>query len=871
MSRETSDSEPFDAVHEQALRAMGAVALQLGDCKLAGALLQRAVAIQAALPAPGRPAPGRRSGSSSGPTATPWDRAGRDTRALRLLVHSHMRERHYAAAAQLLVDAIAGTAHPAPPPKSAPDSPPGVSGATGPTGPAGPAGGAASVLAARTAAAARSDPQVWKLIALTYYKLGRYDDAQHAITQAFELLPPNPSPEESLVYLQCKVFTLAEPQQVDHNGVKYENSTKRPSSPQPSVLDQILPVLQRFLESKQISQNLPLFSEILMARAQILRNFGNLPMGASDLYHLTQIINDPNLIQQFPPRDRLIKGTHVYMTLAVLKYYTNEYDTSQELINDWLIKARHTLDTQVELKILSNQLRYLANRDLEIAVDELMWSLQIAPLSKHDMINYMIARLLLQINPNDNIPVAYDFYQRALNLTPHKPYIWISIASLYLRLGQLNDALSTYSQAIPFAASNNFPEADIPYTNYFNNIFAGVAWYGISQVYVASMQINSALEALNHALQIFKAENHHQYVSELETLRKELVLFISKQNPTNDNSQFDSSQSIAYTLPDLQIQLLVDYKIYEINHYLDYEKFLDEDLAAINPVEIDKISESSVSSSSQKANGTNSPRKSLSGQTRIRYLNFDLQSSLPSSKPENTNGSLSDSSRASSMILPSQSTANKPKSMSPNSSNMKSRPKESPVSTNVNGNHNYSNTPQRANITPTVKNHGFDTYQMVTKNMHQQQNIAGSHSSFVGGPLNNNQQPIASYPPPMSHPQSISYQRNQGMPMFVQGNAVLPQTPYSVHTLAMENQQGGQQATQMAKSAHFTNADGTPENQVSYTFSQFVPPEGREPIYNNGVMSQYPPNYGPMQPMPMQGLPSNGQYQTVYYGRPPAI
>lgn len=93
---------------------------------------------------------------------------------------------------------------------------------------------------------------------------------------------------------------------------------------------------------------------------------------------------------------------------------------------------------------------------------------------------------------------------------------------------QFEDAHIAFSHALNYASKlENFEQ---PFFLRFNRLFAAFAWVGLSQVFVATFQKQSALDALRQASVLFTAEGDLVHSSQVDQLYND-VLATPPQNP----------------------------------------------------------------------------------------------------------------------------------------------------------------------------------------------------------------------------------------------------------------------------------------------------------------------------------------------------
>lgn len=388
-----------------------------------------------------------------------------------------------------------------------------------------------------------SDYRVWKAIALSYFKLNNVQDSLNAVDYALKLK----SDDQDTLLLKARIMSF-----LDDSSLKTQYEA---------------------LISSYSDKSSKEYYQILVCYMQYSRNIGDIPkcfeifQAISQEFSRTQKKRSINFLQVFSYAYQLYAST-IYLTEGNIneagrkrkRGYNN--DSPLEVINEFLSISERNYNSSLSiqpLKILQGQISFIESIDLRESINYLNLELQIlnnhaATLSEEgvyhkSILNYMIARNMLKLNPHENAQVAYEYFQNSLSLTPNLPFIWISVASLYLTLGQLEDSLATYSQAISLAMSfeNVLPPKELSYYKRF----AAVAWHGISQVYTVTLQLTNAIEALDHAISIVYQEHDVTTEQELTSLRNEYVKL---------NSQSTPHPNIVYSLPEVSMKLLLEYE-----------------------------------------------------------------------------------------------------------------------------------------------------------------------------------------------------------------------------------------------------------------------------------------------------------------------
>ncbi|CCC71817.1 hypothetical protein NCAS_0I01490 [Naumovozyma castellii] len=397
-----------------------------------------------------------------------------------------------------------------------------------------------------------SDYRVWKYLAVSYYKLDQFEDANHAILKALEMLNPNISniayklEHASLLILQCRILLL------------FDNHKETTES--------LILYYDHAIQEAQCT-DVSLYVEALLSKAQLYRKVNDFPNAINQLREILSVLNNLGSIPPIKMNDFLNKLSYTYLLLATLLFILNEDHQSSHLIAQGITKLPHTTKSIQPLLLLEIQLDFLKETDLQRTINKLQLEMSSMPLEHQTMPNYMIGRLLLKADPINNIPLSYDYYQRAISSDPALSFIWVSIASLYLRLGQIEDAIASYWEAINLSTKSDSTNSSSRMRS-FNNIFTAFAWYGLSQVYVATGEINKAIESADKALKLCELENDWVFYEELKQLMSKLRTF-------NGIGRNTSKLKIDHVFTEVPIQTLIEMETFQDHSVFSVENQID--------------------------------------------------------------------------------------------------------------------------------------------------------------------------------------------------------------------------------------------------------------------------------------------------------
>lgn len=478
-----------------------------------------------------------------------------------------------------------------------------------------------------------NDYRIWKQLAFSYYKLNKYDDAHHAISQAlssistsriaFEkqqqpLLKDNYNNIRNRVnpYSQePKSYTTFLPKD-EAETLKYKISVLNCRitllAPQKThSISLLLSDFQMALCHVEFNKNIPLYLEILITRAQLFRKYRMMDDCKTELIHCLTILNEQK--SQFKSADLANKVSYCYYFLISVEFLINsDFNLSLKLINEVYTNFQLPSKFVQKFLILEAYIRTITNpTDSRCFVDTLKTEIPLVTIQMKPNFFYALGRLVIQDKTDENIELAYHFYQDALSITPENPIIWISFAALYFELGQFDDALSTYSQAASLASSSEILQRHNPFEAKLYHKLTALAWFGISQVYCAINQLSNAIDSINEAIGIFKIENDTGHADELENIKSKLQnsytrnrryhesrtvqQLINNEDSHNNNTttvaptaattttinddhndeKSDTKANYKYIVPDIPFEMLIEFETYQDQNVFTSECELD--------------------------------------------------------------------------------------------------------------------------------------------------------------------------------------------------------------------------------------------------------------------------------------------------------
>ncbi|CAL9731877.1 hypothetical protein MOUN0_M07514 [Monosporozyma unispora] len=491
-----------------------------------------------------------------------------------------------------------------------------------------------------------NDYRIWKQLAFAYYKLNKYDDADHAISQALSSISsPRMAFERQQLHIDnnhnntshgVKTYIEGEAGKTIHHPksytmllpkdeeeiLKYKISVLncRISLLAPEKTHSISLLLSDFqmaLSQIDFNKNIPLYLEVLITRAQLFIKYHMIAECKQDLIQCLTILNENK--QAFKRNDLSPKVAYCYYFLISLEFLQNsDFDLSMKLIKEVQTNFQLPALYLQKFLILEAYIRTINNpHNSRFLIDRLKMEIPLVSDLIKPRLFYALGRLVIQDKTDENIELAYHFYQDALSITPEDPIIWVSFAALYFELGQFDDALSTYSQAASLASSSEILQSCNLFQIRLYNKLTALAWFGISQVYCAINQLSNAVDSINEAIGIFRIENDKVHAEELERIRTELQILQNKyrrykesrtvqqlinseeghpnddddddDDYMNDSAKSDSQSNIDYLVPDIPFEMLIEFETYQDQNVFTTECELD-------PVNLTEVKEDKITS-----------------------------------------------------------------------------------------------------------------------------------------------------------------------------------------------------------------------------------------------------------------------------------
>ncbi len=331
-----------------------------------------------------------------------------------------------------------------------------------------------------------NDIKLWRELSESHLGLKEYEQAHQAITRALNL---NPNDTE-LLYLNSEILMKSKNyvyvKHILHTILSiYQNKTNELVNEldHEIIRNTHAKLAQLFILENNfkfainefklaISSPLPSTTSKYEEYASIWINFALLKERLNQFDEAFQIINDAiNLLGNIP---RLLIANAYFLLIPVTKFFDP------------------TLAIQLLERAINQQRSNTGNEDNDDS-DFLTW--------------YLLGRAYSLI---DSPRQAYDTFQISLGKGPSSPLPWLAVGSLYLKLGQLPDALAAYSQAARLQVEG--PDATISQI-----IASATAWDGLACVYErCDDQAHDAADACLRAAACFRSAGDLRASSQAE-------------------------------------------------------------------------------------------------------------------------------------------------------------------------------------------------------------------------------------------------------------------------------------------------------------------------------------------------------------------
>jgi len=328
-----------------------------------------------------------------------------------------------------------------------------------------------------------NDFKLWKELSESHLGLKEYEPAHQAITRALNL---NPNDSE-LLYLNAEILMKSK----NFNYVKH-------------ILHTILSIYQNKSQDTMKELDYEIIRNTHAKLAQLFILESNFKYALSE-YKLA--ISSP-----LPSsRSKYEEYASIWINYALLKERLNLYDEAYQLINEALNLFGHIprllisnayflllpntkfFEPSVAIQLLESAINQQRRQEDDDQTDFLTW--------------YLLGRAYSLI---DSPRQAYDTFQISLGKGPSSPLPWLAVGSLYLKLGQLPDALAAYSQAARLQVEG--PDATASQI-----IASATAWDGLACVYErCDDQAHDAADACLRAASCFRAAGDLRASSQAE-------------------------------------------------------------------------------------------------------------------------------------------------------------------------------------------------------------------------------------------------------------------------------------------------------------------------------------------------------------------
>lgn len=326
------------------------------------------------------------------------------------------------------------------------------------------------------------DLKLWVILSLACYRLGLYDRAVRAMDQCKGGDENDLKLDLNLSILRCRILLLTDLHDVP--------------------LQATVPQFEKTLELTQLYNVPTLHLEALLTRAQLFEKCGDWEKCFFDLEDSISILQNHDAMTHFQIKDFLYKTTFAFLYKIFLQEkLQNELEPTDQLFRE-CYKFPHTLETIHMLNVAQRVHGVIMGErpDVKAFVSELSCcSVVFKPF-----VYFIAGRFMVEFGDHESLQQALEYYQSSLELDPSRIYVWLSLALLRLKLGQIPDALFAFSKTIEMLDSRNEQQYSISRHSYLEreNDFRVLSWFGTAQAHLSANAIDQSLEAMEKALSL---------------------------------------------------------------------------------------------------------------------------------------------------------------------------------------------------------------------------------------------------------------------------------------------------------------------------------------------------------------------------------
>ncbi|QLL32196.1 hypothetical protein HG536_0C03640 [Torulaspora globosa] len=326
----------------------------------------------------------------------------------------------------------------------------------------------------------RNDVRLCAIFSLACYRLGLYDRAAEAMRHGKGGEEEDVELELNLNILQCRILLLADLQE--------------------NPLQATVPQFERTLELTQLYSVPTLHLEALLTRAQLFEKSGDWEKCFFDLEDCITILQNQEAMTHFHIRDFLYKTTFAYLYKIFIQEKIHQESEPADQLFQECFKFPHTIETLHMLTVARGIYSAIVGEKLDVA-DILSLASAVSAEFK-PFVYYITARIIVELGSPENLHRASEYYQLSLELDSSRSYVWISLASLHLKLRQIPDALFAFSKTVELLGSLDVQQYSISRHSYVEreDDLNALSWFGMAQAYLSTNSIDKSLDALQKAI-----------------------------------------------------------------------------------------------------------------------------------------------------------------------------------------------------------------------------------------------------------------------------------------------------------------------------------------------------------------------------------
>ncbi|CEP62827.1 tetratricopeptide repeat protein LALA0_S06e04742g [Lachancea lanzarotensis] len=373
-----------------------------------------------------------------------------------------------------------------------------------------------------------SDERIWAQLAQSYFVLQKPEDAFQSVSRAIAAHETRGTKDADLWVLQSRILLLW----MDSDG-KMSLETLTPY---------FLGAVQIAMDSKDTKREL----QARLSLAQLYHRFACYTQSQTEVSQAFDLIRNCSSFE-LPKPIGVLARCYLYNFLCIIKFKLNQkadaYSVLHEAMNilPQVSGTARLLATLAQFYMIDGDLANLKSLIPAMILEK--ECLAANDTTRLYLFSWLLGRIFDML---DDTKQSYEYYQLAVNYKPQSASLWIGIGSLYLRMGQFEDAHIAFSHALNY--SSKLENFEHPFLLRFNRLFAAFAWVGLSQVFIGTFRKQNALDALRQASVLFTSEGDLIHARHIERIFSDVLA--------------SSNEHSAYIIMNVPPQILLELFLY---------------------------------------------------------------------------------------------------------------------------------------------------------------------------------------------------------------------------------------------------------------------------------------------------------------------